>query len=144
MDDRWRTPRDGKSSCCLWQGLLKRILKCDYLLVMYRINMLHYVECPLWRLLILSWSVRPKKKIGVFPIDRPTLKFYRNVYGSKHLSNVQGNEENCLKSETNTETETNFQILPIYFFFGIKNVRVGGKILGSVDRSETHLFFFWA
>jgi hypothetical protein len=37
-----------------------------------------------------------------------------------------------LKSETNTETETNFRILPIYFFFGIKNVRVGSKILGSV------------
>ena len=27
-------------------------------------------------------------------------------------------------------------------FFGIKNVRVGGKILGSVGRSETHIFFF--
>jgi hypothetical protein len=49
-----------------------------------------------------------------------------------------------LKSETNTETGKNFQILPIYFFFGIKNVRVGGKILGSVDRLETHLFFFLA
>jgi hypothetical protein len=29
------------------------------------------------------------------------------------------------------------------FFFGIKNVRVGGKILGSVGRSETHINFFW-
>jgi hypothetical protein len=29
------------------------------------------------------------------------------------------------------------------FFFGITNVRVGGKILGSVGRSETHIFFFW-
>ena len=29
------------------------------------------------------------------------------------------------------------------FFFGIKNVRVGGKILGSVGRSETHIIFFW-
>jgi hypothetical protein len=28
------TPSDGKSSYCLWQGLLKRILKCEYLLVM--------------------------------------------------------------------------------------------------------------
>jgi hypothetical protein len=27
-----------------WQGLLKRILKCEYLLVMYRINMLHYIS----------------------------------------------------------------------------------------------------
>ena len=41
--------------------------------------------------------------------------------GSKHPSNVQGNEEN-------TEMETNFRILPIYFFFGIKNVRVGRSI----------------
>ena len=46
-----------------------------------------------------------------------------------------------LKSETNTETETNFRI---YFFFGIKNVRVGSKILGSVGQSETHIFFFLA
>ena len=75
-----------------------------------------------------------------------------NVFGSKHRSNVQGNEENSvniatvkhllLNSETNTETETNFWILPIYFFFGIKNVRVGGKILESVGRSETYIFFF--
>ena len=40
-----------------------------------------------------------------------------------------------LKSETNTETETNFRILPIYFFFGIKNVRVGQSI------GNTHIFF---
>jgi hypothetical protein len=38
MDDRRRTPSDGKSSYCFWQGLLKRILKCEYLLVMYRIE----------------------------------------------------------------------------------------------------------
>ena len=30
------------------------------------------------------------------------------------------------------------------FFFGITIVRVGGKILGSVGRSETHMFFFLA
>ena len=30
------------------------------------------------------------------------------------------------------------------FFFGIKNVRVGGKILGSVGRSETQIYFFLA
>jgi hypothetical protein len=30
----------------------------------------------------------------------------------------------------------------LFFFFGIKNVRVGGKILGSVGRPETHIFFF--
>ena len=49
-----------------------------------------------------------------------------------------------LKSETNTETDTNFRILLIYFFLGIKNVRVGGKILGSVGRSEAHIFLFLA
>jgi hypothetical protein len=43
-DDRRRTPSDGKSSYCLWQVLLKKILKCEYLLVMYRINMLHYIS----------------------------------------------------------------------------------------------------
>jgi hypothetical protein len=32
-DDRRRTPSDGKSSYYLWQGLLKRVLKCEYLLV---------------------------------------------------------------------------------------------------------------
>jgi hypothetical protein len=31
-----------------------------------------------------------------------------------------------------------------FFFFGMKNVRVGGKILGSVGRSETHIYFFLA
>ena len=41
---RQRTPSDGKSSYCLWQGLLKRILKCEYLPVMYRINILHYIS----------------------------------------------------------------------------------------------------
>ena len=43
-EDRRRTPSDGKSSYCLWQGLLKRMLKCEYLLVMYKINMLHYIS----------------------------------------------------------------------------------------------------
>jgi hypothetical protein len=44
-------------------------------------------------------------------------------------------------TEINTETETNFRILPIYFFFGITNVNVGGKILLSVGRKHTHFFF---
>ena len=43
-----------------------------------------------------------------------------------------------LKSETNTETEMNFRILQIYYFFGIKNVRVGGKFF-RVGRK--HIFF---
>jgi hypothetical protein len=29
------------------------------------------------------------------------------------------------------------------FSFGIKNVRVGGKILRLDGRLETHIFFFW-
>jgi hypothetical protein len=49
MDDRRWTPSDGKSSYCLWQGLLKRILKCEYLLVIYRINMLHYISISEFR-----------------------------------------------------------------------------------------------
>ena len=84
----------------------------------------------------------------------------------KHRSNVQGNEENSnrkpvfnksvsikrLSESVNiarvkrlllkAETEMNFRILPIYYFFGIKNVRVDGKILGSIDRKHTY-FFVW-
>ena len=33
-----------KSSHYLWQVELKRILKCEYLHVMYSINMLHYIS----------------------------------------------------------------------------------------------------
>ena len=29
---------------CLWQGELKRTLKCEYLHVMYSINILHYIS----------------------------------------------------------------------------------------------------
>jgi hypothetical protein len=49
MKSKWLT-EDGHQvmakahNYCLWQGLLKRILKCEYLLVMYRINMLHYIS----------------------------------------------------------------------------------------------------
>jgi hypothetical protein len=39
-DDRQQTT-DPKSPHCLWHGELKRILKCEYLHVMYSINMLH-------------------------------------------------------------------------------------------------------
>jgi hypothetical protein len=42
-DDRQQTT-DAKSPHCLWQGELKRILKCEYLHVMYSINMLHYIS----------------------------------------------------------------------------------------------------
>ena len=35
---------DAKSPHCLWQGELKRILKCEYLHVMYSKNMLHYIS----------------------------------------------------------------------------------------------------
>ena len=33
-----------KVHIAIWQGFLKRILKCEYLLVMYIINMLHYIS----------------------------------------------------------------------------------------------------
>ena len=44
MDNRRQKPSDGKSSHNLWQGELKRILKCEYLHVMYSINMFHYIS----------------------------------------------------------------------------------------------------
>jgi transposase len=78
--------------------------------------------------------------------------------GSKHRSTVQGNEENSnrkpvfnksvsikrLSESVNIatvkrlllklETETNFRILQIYYFFGIKNVTC------RVDRKHTYFF----
>ena len=48
-DDRQQTT-EAKGSHCLWQGELKRILKCEYLHVMYSINMLHYIS--------ISYSLR--------------------------------------------------------------------------------------
>ena len=44
----------------------------------------------------------------------------------------------------NRDEFQDFADLFFFFFFGIKNVRVGGKILGSVGRSETHIYFFLA
>jgi hypothetical protein len=42
-DNKRRMPSDAKSPHCLWQGELKRILKCEYLYVMHSINLLHYI-----------------------------------------------------------------------------------------------------
>ena len=42
--NRRRTPSDAKIPHCLWQSEPKRILKCEYLHVMYSINMLHYIS----------------------------------------------------------------------------------------------------
>ena len=43
----------------------------------------------------------------------------------------------------NGDEFSDFADLFFFFFFGIKNVRVGGKILGLVGQSETHTYFFW-
>ena len=45
-----------------------------------------------------------------------------------------------LKSETNMEIDE-FPDFADLLFFWHKKVRVGGKILGSVGRSEAHIFF---
>jgi hypothetical protein len=41
------TPSDGKSSYCLWQGLLKRILKCEQLLICELKRALYGIKCVL-------------------------------------------------------------------------------------------------
>jgi hypothetical protein len=41
IENKRQMPSDAKSPHCLWQGELKRILKCEYLHVMYSINMHH-------------------------------------------------------------------------------------------------------
>ena len=72
---------------------------------------------------------------------------------TKEAVNRQKTEDRCTSKEMKKIVEVrnkhgNVDEFPdfanLFFFFGIKNVRVGGKILGSVGRSETHLFFFMA
>ena len=48
MTDNKRMPSDAKSPHCLWQDELKRILKCEYIYVMYSINILHYISISLF------------------------------------------------------------------------------------------------
>jgi hypothetical protein len=64
-----------------------------------------------------------------------------NVFGSKHRSNVPKKIVEVRNKHGNGDEFPDFADL--FCFFSIKNVRVGGNILGSVGRSETHLFFFW-
>ena len=66
-----------------------------------------------------------------------------NVFGSKHWSNVQGNKENCWSRKQTRKRRRISGFCQFIIFLGIKNVRVGGKILESVGRPETHIFFFW-
>ena len=60
-----------------------------------------------------------------------------NVFGSKHRSNVQGNEENV--EVRNGDEFPDFVDL-FFFFFDIKNVKVGSNILGLTGNA--HIFFF--
>ena len=76
MDDRRRTPSDGKSSYCLWQGLLKRKLKCEYLLAMYRINMLHYISISKFLREIISRVIFLLTEENIFFRNLP----FRNKY----------------------------------------------------------------
>ena len=85
-DDRRRTPSDGKSSYCLWQGLLKSILKCEYLLVMYRINMLHYYQHQL-----ISKGDNGKSYFSFNSLGTSYLSFNRRFFRNQPIRN-----KNCL------------------------------------------------
>ena len=56
-----------------------------------------------------------------------------NVFGSKHRSNVQGNEASIVEFGNKHGNRDEFPDFVGLFIFGIKNVRVG--------RSETYFFF---
>ena len=67
-------------------------------------------------------------------------------FGSKHRSNVQGNEENSINIASQAsivevrnkhENGGEFPDFADLFFFGIKNVRVGRSI------GNTYIYFFW-
>ena len=64
-----------------------------------------------------------------------------NVFGSKHRSNVL---KEMMKIPSISQVKHLFpDFADFFYFFDIKNVRVGGIIYGLVGRSETHLFFFF-
>ena len=88
MDDRRRTPSDGKSSYCLWQGLLKRILKCEYLLVIYRINML-----TLYQHSLISKGDNGKSDLSFNSLGKSYLSFNR---GEIFIRNQPIRNKNCL------------------------------------------------
>ena len=56
-----------------------------------------------------------------------------NVFGSKHRSNVQGNEASIVEFGNKHGNRDEFPDFVDLFIFGIKNVRV--------DRKHTHIFF---
>ena len=88
IDDSRRTPSDGKSSYCLSLGLLKRILKCEYLLVMYRINMLHYISISL-----ISKGDNGKSYLSFNSLGKSYLSFNR---GEDFFRNQPIRNKNCL------------------------------------------------
>ena len=117
MDDRRRTPSDRKSSYCLWQGLLKRILKCEYLLVMYRINMLHYISISL-----ISKGDNGKSYLSFNSLGKSYLSFNR---GEDFFRNQPIRNKNCLwwpylltdRDKMNIFIEDLPQMLPTKFRF---------------------------
>ena len=119
-------------------------------------------DCMVFKIRVGRQGFFFKPTSMLLPLKSHKLLSFFLTTAYKHRSNVQGNEENSnrkpvfnksvsikrlsesvniatvkhllLKSETNTETETNFPILPIYYFFWHKK---------DQGRSETHIFFFW-
>ena len=62
-------------------------------------------------------------------------QMYKEMKTIVEVGNKHGNKHG------NGDEFPDFADLFFFFFFGIKNVRVGGKILGSVDRKRTFFFF---
>jgi hypothetical protein len=65
-----------------------------------------------------------------------------NVFGSKHRSKYKEMKKIVEVGNKHGNGDEFPDFADILFFFGMKNVRVSGKILGSVGRHETHIFFF--
>ena len=73
---------------------------------------------------------------------RGTIESWATMY--KEMKKIQtGNQVYCWSRKQTQKQRRISGFCRSIIFFGIKNVRVGGKILGSVSRSETHIFFFF-
>ena len=82
------------------------------------------------RFFFLTCKYTPSSKITptCFFLSYYSLLIIWHVYWFKTSIKCTRKWRKLLKSETNTEMETNFRIFADLFFFGIKNVRVGRSI----------------
>jgi hypothetical protein len=78
-DDGRRTPSDGKSSYCLWQGLLKKNIKM----------WIRYQSWPPQAILVSDWPILKKYS----PLEPLGQNLVGSIYGMSSVNNRSGRNE---------------------------------------------------